>query len=201
MTTITVGGLPGTGTSTLCKLLQEETGMPYVYAGRLFRDEARRRNMDLAAFSALCQEDDSMDRALDARQVEVLREGNVILEGRLAGHLAHRNRIHALKVWVVCDEPERIRRLVDREGGTVAEQVDRTEARQRSEADRYLRYYGIDMADLAPYDLVVDSTHRQPPQVLDEVLKALRSHELAAAGDPERAAGTSARGPSASTSS
>jgi len=174
--------------------------MPYVYAGRIFRDEARRRRMDLAAFSALCQEDDSVDRALDAQQLELLRQGDLILEGRLAGWLAHRNRIHALKVWLVCDEPERIRRLVDRDGGTVAEQVDRTEERQRSEADRYLRYYGIDLGDLGPYDVVVDSTHRQPPQVLDEVLAALRSHELAEAGDPGRAEAAE-RGPSASASS
>lgn len=200
MTTITVGGLPGTGTSTLCGLLQEATGKRYVYAGRIFRDEARRRRMDLAAFGALCQEDDSIDRALDARQMEILREGDVILEGRLAGWLAHRNRIHALKVWLVCDEPERIRRLVDRDGGTVVEQLDRTEARQRSEADRYFRYYGIDLGDLGPYDLVVDSTHKQPPQVLEEVLEALRSHELAEAGDPGRG-DEAEQGPSASASS
>lgn len=201
MTTITVGGLPGTGTSTLCKNLQAETGLPYVYAGRIFRDEARRRGMDLAAFGALCERDPSIDHALDERQMELLQEGGLILEGRLSGWLAHLNRVHALKVWVVCDEPERIRRLVDRDGGTVAQQLDKTEARQRSEADRYFRYYGIDLGDLGPYDLVVDSTHKQPPQVLAEVLEALRSHELAEAGDPGRAGEAGRVGGAASASS
>ena len=31
--TVTVGGLPGTGTTTLCKLLQAQLGLPYTYAG------------------------------------------------------------------------------------------------------------------------------------------------------------------------
>ncbi len=179
MVTVTVGGLPGTGTSTLCGVLQERTGLRYVYAGRIFRDEARRRGMDLAAFGALCQQDPSVDQALDDRQVALLREGDVLLEGRLSGWLAHRDRVHALKVWVVCEEPERVRRLVDRDGGSVAEQAERAAERERSEADRYRRYYGIDLADLAPYDLVLDSTHRLPGDLADEVLAALESHKVA----------------------
>lgn len=177
--TITVGGLPGTGTSTLCRLLHDETGLPYVYAGELFRAEAARRGMDLGAFGALCERDPSVDRDLDEKQVELLQGGALILEGRLAGWLAHRERIHALKVWVVCEQAERIRRLVDRDGGTVEQQMDRTRQRELSEAQRYRRYYGIDLADLGPYDLVLDSTHRLPQELLGEVLTALQSHLVA----------------------
>ncbi len=173
--TVTVGGLPGTGTSTLCKLLEPALGLPYVYAGLIFREEAASRGMSLAEFGALCQADPSVDQALDDKQVELLRAGGIILEGRLSGQLAHRHAMDAFKVWVVCDDAERIRRIAERDGGDEAVQRTATLAREASESDRYRRYYGIDLADLTPYDLVLDSTRQTPQELLDAVLAALRT--------------------------
>ena len=170
--TVTVGGLPGTGTTTLCKLLQDQLGIPYTYAGALFREEAKARGLSLAEFGALSQKDPSIDERLDDRQLHMLRKGGLILEGRLSGWLANRYKLPAIKVWVHCDESERLRRIVDRDGGTLKEQADLTWAREQSEADRYRRYYGVDLKDTAFYDLVLDSTHKLPQQLADEVQAA-----------------------------
>ncbi len=176
MVRVTVGGLPGTGTSTLCRLLQDRLDVPYTYAGQLFRDEAARRDMELAAFGALCQEDPSVDQALDDQQVALLRESDaLILEGRLSGWLAHRNDVPALKVWITCEDTERMRRITDRDGGDVEAQKAKTLEREASEADRYQRYYGIDLSDLSPYDLVLDSTAASPEELADRVQAALES--------------------------
>lgn len=173
--TVTVGGLPGTGTTTLCKLLQQRLGLPYMYAGALFREEARRRGLSLAEFGALCQKDPAIDVALDDRQEFLLRKGGLIMEGRLSGWIAQRRRLPALKVWVVCDEPERLRRIVDRDGGTLKEQADATWAREQSEQDRYRRYYGVDLKDTSFYDVVLESTHQTPEQLADKVEAAARA--------------------------
>ncbi|HEX2066097.1 MAG TPA: cytidylate kinase family protein [Candidatus Thermoplasmatota archaeon] len=171
--TITVGGLPGTGTSTLCRLLERELGLPYHYAGALFRAEAERRGMTLAEFGALSQRDPSIDEALDDRQIGLLRKGGIILEGRLSGWLAARHRLPAFKVWVTCEDRERVRRIVQRDGGDEAAQRAATEGREASEADRYRRYYGADLNDLSRYDLVLDSTHAAPEELAAQVRQAL----------------------------
>lgn len=173
--TITVGGLPGTGTSTLCKLLAERLQMPYTYAGALFREEARRRGMTLAEFGQLCQRDPSIDEALDDRQIGLLRKGGLILEGRLSGWLASRHKVPALKVWLTCEPKERIRRIVQRDGGDAESQRAATEAREASEADRYRRYYGADPSDTSRYDVVIDSTTATPEAILDRVMAAYLS--------------------------
>lgn len=167
--TITVGGLPGTGTSTLCRLLQGQLALPYAYAGALFREEAKARGMSLADFGALSQKDPSIDERLDDRQLHMLRKGGLILEGRLSGWLANRHKLPAIKVWLHCEEAVRLRRLVDRDGGTLKEQADLTWAREQSEADRYRRYYGVDLKDTGFYDVVLDSTHQTPQQLADQV--------------------------------
>lgn len=177
MNTLTIGGLPGTGTSTLCKLLQQRTDLDYTYAGQIFRDAAKARGMDLAAFGALCQEDPSVDQALDDQQLALLRGGDLILEGRLSGWLAARHDVPALKVWITCGQDERLRRITERDGGDVDAQRAKTLEREASEADRYRRYYGADLNDLSIYDLVLDSTEMTPEQLADAVLAVKESLE------------------------
>lgn len=184
--TVTVGGLPGTGTTTLCKLLQDRLALPYTYAGALFREEAKARGLSLAEFGALSQKDPSIDERLDDRQVHMLRKGGLILEGRLSGWLANRYKLPAVKVWVHCDESERLRRIVDRDGGTLKEQADLTWAREQSEADRYRRYYGVDLKDTSFYDLVLDSTHKLPEQLAAEVVAACQAWQHHAAAHKGR---------------
>jgi cytidylate kinase len=171
--TLTVGGLPGTGTTTLCRLLERALQLPYIYAGQLFREEAAKRGMSLAEYNALAQTDESVDRELDLKQVEFLRGGGVILEGRLAGWLAHRYEIPAFKTWIICDEEERIRRLVERDGDDRATQAASMDDRVAREADRYGRYYGADLGDLSIYDIVLDSTSTPPDALRDQILEAM----------------------------
>jgi predicted cytidylate kinase len=171
---VTVGGLPGTGTSTLCGILERELGLPYVYAGQIFRQEAASRGLSLGELNELAQSDKSVDLELDRRQVELLRTGNVILEGRMAGWLSYRYELAALRVWVVCDEEERIRRLVERDGGDPETQRVATAERVAQEQDRYRRYYDADVNDSSIYDLILDSTSRTPADLAAEVLGAVR---------------------------
>jgi cytidylate kinase len=129
--------------------------------------------MTLAEFNTLAQADPAVDRALDSRQLELLRGGGVILEGRLSGWLAHHHGIPAFKVWVVCAEEERARRLVERDGGDLPSQLRAIRDRAGRETERYRRYYGADLEDLSIYDLVLDSTRTPPEELRDRVLGAL----------------------------
>lgn len=173
--TVTIGGLAGVGTSTLARGLRDRLGLPYTYAGQIFRDEASRRGLTLAEFGALCEQDPVVDRSIDDVQVALLRGGGVVLEGRLAGWLAHHHGLAARTVWVVCDDDERLRRLVDRDGGDVDEQRRRTRSREASEAQRFRAYYGADLADTSIYDLVLDSTATAPQDLVETVAAAVTS--------------------------
>ena len=172
---LTLSGLPGSGTSTVARLLAAELGLPHLDGGTVFRGLAAERGYSLAAFVQVAEGDESIDRALDDRLTERAREGDVLLESRLAGWLATRAGLPALRIWIACDDIERARRVGGRDGHDLDEAVTANRAREASERTRYQGFYGIDLDDLSIYDLVLDSEHTSPEALVDEIVAAARA--------------------------
>lgn len=141
---ITISGTPGSGKTTVARLLSERLGLPHIYAGDLYRREAERRGLSLADFNRLCAEDHSIDRQLDEHMVAYLRQGNAIVEGRLAAFFARQLGIESFKVYLTASEPVRARRVQQREGGNPEEKLRANEARQQADRERYRQIYGFD---------------------------------------------------------
>ena len=76
--------------------------------------------------------------------------------------------------WIACEPAERARRVADRDGLTSTPALAANLERERSEAARYLTYYGIDLADLSVYDLVLDSTATPPEDLVAAILDRAR---------------------------
>lgn len=173
MVTITIGGLPGSGTTTACRRLKEVLGLDYVYAGQIFRDLADEHGMSLAAFGRYCEDHPEVDRELDARQLEVLRRGSCIVEGRLSGWIAQENDVPALSVWLWAPVDVRAGRIAKREGGDPTERRFEMLEREFSEAKRYKTFYGMDIDDQSFYDLVIKTQDLAPEEVVERILAAL----------------------------
>ncbi len=171
---ITISGLPGSGTSTIAEMLSSKLGLKHINTGEIFREMAEEYKMKLQDFEEYCEEHPEIDVELDKRQEAILREGNVILEGRLSGWIAHLHHIPAFKIWLDCEEDERVKRIINREGGDFFEKRYEMRMREASEKRRYMKFYGINLDDKSIYDLVVDTTHLSPEQIMDKILQELR---------------------------
>ena len=171
MTVITISGTPGSGKSTVCELLKEKLDLKYVYSGMIFRDLAKKHKMTLSEFGKYCEENEEIDKEIDDYQLDILREGDVILEGRLAGWLAFRNKIPALRVMLDTDIKTRAKRIVKREKGDDEKRKQEIIEREKSEISRYKKYYNIDLKDLSIYDLVIDTGDKTPEEIVNIILK------------------------------
>jgi CMP/dCMP kinase len=174
MTTITISGLPGTGKTTVAKLLEQHLGLRYVYSGEIFRNLAQKHQMSLEEFGRYCESHREIDEELDRYQLDILRKGNVIVEGRLSGWLAYQNQIPALKVLLYADIDVRAGRIVKREQGNLKKRKREILKREKSEATRYKNYYGIDITDTSIYDVMIDTGDKPPEQIMEIILQHLR---------------------------
>ncbi|MCC7265000.1 MAG: AAA family ATPase [Candidatus Latescibacteria bacterium] len=174
MALITVSGLPGSGTSTTCKLLQARLGWRYVNAGEFFRQLAADQGVSLAEMGRRAEADAQVDRELDGRMVDFARqEANLIMEGRLTGWMALRQGLPAFKVW--CQAPLAVRagRVGQRDQQTAEQAAGDIAVREWSEHQRYARHHQIDLDDLSIYDLVLDTAAHDPETVVAQILAAL----------------------------
>lgn len=181
---ITISGTPGSGKTTVAKLLSKQLGLPHVYAGDLYRAEAERRHLSLADFNRLSEQDHSIDRDLDTRMAAFARTGDVVLEGRLAAFIARQEGVPALKVWLTASDETRARRVAARENGDWRRVLDDNRERNQSDAGRYRAIYGFDLSDTSIYDLVLHSDDRTPEALADTILATVRARSGTEDGPP-----------------
>lgn len=174
---ITISGPPGSGKTTACRLVAKRLHLEVVISGDIFRQLAKEASLSLADFGSMCESDPDVDRQLDQRMVEIARSrDDLLLEGRLTGHMLTRNGIPAFRVFMGADLDVRAARVAEREGGTAAQRKQEIMKREKCEARRYLAYYDIDIRDRSVYDLVIDTTNKTPEQVADIICDAAVTH-------------------------
>jgi cytidylate kinase len=182
---ITISGTPGSGKSTVARTLAKRLGYRYVNTGQIFRDAALARGMTIQEFARYVDTHPAVDRKLDAALLREARaHEHIILEGRLTGWLTKRARVPALRLWVTARETIRVDRLMQRDGGTRAETLRRLRERAAGERARYQKTYGIDLRDLRPYDVVIETDELNSRQTAARILAELRIAEGARSTRP-----------------
>jgi len=173
---LTVSGPPGSGKSTNAAAVAEAFDFDHISGGDIFRELAAERGLSPVEFNELAEEDDQIDRDLDARLRETAVEADdLVLESRLAGWLAGD---HAdLKVWLDAPRAVRAERIADREDKAVDVAREETRRREASEQKRYKEYYNIDIADLGIYDLTFNTARWGPESVQQLLISAVEAHD------------------------
>jgi cytidylate kinase len=167
---VTISGLPGSGTSTVARLVAEQLGLDHVDGGTVFRALAAERGLDVRAFSVVAEADPDIDVELDTRLAAVARDGDVVLESRLAAWIARNEGVDATTVWIDGAEEVRAERVAVREGIDVDQALEANRVREASERLRYQTLYGIDLDDRSVYALVIDSTDTPPADVAKSIV-------------------------------
>lgn len=168
---MTISGLPGSGTTTVAKLLSDELSMELISAGEMFRQIAREKKLQLERFNKLAENSADFDRLIDEKQgEEAMKRENVIVEGRLSGFFVP---AADLKIWLKAPSEIRARRIAAREGITYEEALSAMKYREHSENRRYEKYYGITLDDLSIYDLVINSSRWSEKYIVEMIKVAV----------------------------
>lgn len=177
---ISLAGLPGAGKSTVKKLLAEKLGLKSYGMGDLRGKMALERGMTIDEFNALGMTESFTDKDVDGFQEQLGKtEDDFIADGWVSWHFIP----HSFKVFLSIDPrigAERIfnarKNEKDRDDEPLYHSVEETQeiltGRVTQNRARYEKWYQIDYMNMGNYDLVVDTTHLTPEQVVEQILKA-----------------------------
>jgi cytidylate kinase len=173
---IAISGKSGCGNTTVSTLVAQRLDYPLI--NFTFRNLAKERGIDFWDFCRMAEEDDSIDRELDSRQVAMAMEHeDCVLGSRLAIWVLEEAE---LKVYLTASTEVRAQRIQKREGGTFEERLHETRVRDANDTARYRRIYGIDNTDPSVAHLVIDTDSLTSEEVVQKILdRVARMERLA----------------------
>lgn len=181
---ITISGTPGSGKSTISKMLAEKLNFERIYVGGIRRDLAKSKNMTLEQLNKYALENPETDVDVDkeaAKKARVLNSlnKNVIVEGRVHFHFLP----ESIKLYIDVDFDEGAKRIwKDMQNQKIKkkrnednvnsfeEMKESLKNRIENDKQRYLKYYNVDCYDKTNYDLIIDTTNISPNEVVEKII-------------------------------
>ena len=174
---IAISGKAGSGKSTVAKEVAKKLGLKHYSVGDLMRQLAKERKMPLNELSRLAEKDKSIDMELDKKTIGLRGEDNFVIDGRLTAYFLP---YADLRVFLDCDDEVRAERILkdnrnDEKSKNLKELIKKIRQREQSERKRYSRLYKIDYRNKKLYNLIIDTTHLDIREVVDEIINSART--------------------------
>ncbi|MDO8505621.1 MAG: cytidylate kinase family protein [bacterium] len=173
---ITISGLPGSGKSTIGKMLADHFGYKRYSIGDLRGKMAMDRGMTIEELNELGEKEAWTDKEADEYQIELAKkEDNFVIDGRVSYYFIPQS----FKIFLDVNLDEAARRVFsnprpdEKPVDTIEELKRAMAARLESDARRYKQYYGITYPDKRAFDIVIDTSNLSPEQILDRIINAM----------------------------
>ncbi|MBI2675120.1 MAG: nucleoside monophosphate kinase [Candidatus Aenigmarchaeota archaeon] len=172
---ITISGKPGSGKSTVARLLAKRLGYRHYSVGDFMRQIAKEKKISLLELSNIAEQGIETDSRLDDMQIKLKGQDNFVLDSRLGWHFLP----NSLKIFLEVDDKTAAKRIYrdmrkeEKENMTLEDTEKSIRRRIKSEKERYKEYYGLNPYDKRHYDLVMDTNRQAPEKVVRIILNFL----------------------------
>jgi CMP/dCMP kinase len=182
---ITISGTPGSGKSTVAKILAEQLKFERIYVGGIRRELARKKGLTLEELNNYALNNPETDIDVDKEAANQARiKNNAIVEGRTQFYFLP----ESIKVYIKVDFEEGAKRIwkqIQNENeknkrnedkiNSFKEMKESLKKRIENDKKRYFKYYKIDCYDENNYDLIIDSTNNSPNEIVIQIINYLKN--------------------------
>ncbi len=179
---ITIGGKAWSGKGTISKLLAEQLNYNIISVGDMKRKLADDMGINIQEFNMLWGKPENakeFDLKYEEYQKNLNLHDKIILDSRLGFFC----QPEAFKILLDVDEEVAGQRIFHHERTTdsfasVTEAIQNVKERNLNDQKRYKKLYDIDIRNYKNYNLVVDTSERTPPEILDIILTEFKNRKL-----------------------
>lgn len=167
---ITIAGKPGSGKTTVTRMLAATLGYHYYSAGQRMKELAAKRGISLNQLLEQATRDPSIDKEVDDWQAQLgKKEKKFVLDSRLGFHFIP----GAFKVFLDVDLDISAERLY--QGSHLGERtLNETKAfiQRRIDAEilRFSKQYNVNHFDFSHFNLVLVTSALPPERIVQEIL-------------------------------
>jgi len=178
---IVLGGYPGSGKSTVKKILAEKLGYKSFSAGDFSRELAQKKGMSLEELNEyIVTEGEELDHLIDEEQQRIEKEeNNYVVDAHIGFHFIP----SGFKVFLMIPVETSAERIFnDREAPvrvnsgdsmqSYEESLERTKKRIENHKLRYKKHYGINVYDISQFDLIIDNSEMKAEAVAGVIIAA-----------------------------
>ena len=165
---IAISGKSGCGNTTVSTLLANQLQIGII--NYTFRNLAQEMGSSLAEILEKAKNDDSFDRIVDTKQVDLARQTSCVLGSRLAIWMLKESDF---KVYLLADENLRAQRILNREGGNLEKIKAFTAMRDSEDSRRYKEIYHIDNNQYDFCDSIINTADNNPEQIVQIIIDKL----------------------------
>jgi cytidylate kinase len=178
---ITISGRPGSGKSTLGRLLSAKLNIPFFSMGEIRRHYAVEHGMTINDLNERAEKDPSSDHQVDEFQRRLPeKHPSFIVDSRLGYHFLPQS----VKIFIKVPREIAAKRIFERRReseawASVEDGIEALKQREESDKHRYKHLYNIEHPpSMEHYDLVLDSTTTEADQLLKHTMDFLEQRKL-----------------------
>ena len=174
---ICISGMTGSGKSTVAKKLAAKYGLDYFSGGNALKTLAHEEGYDpdmkgwweTAEGLRFLQQrmgDPAFDRRIDEKLLELVEQGNVVLDSWTMPWLLK----DGFKIWLEASPQVRAKRVVNRNDISIEKALKALKEKDERTKQIYKNLYGFDLGhDLSPFNLVLATDELDPDEVFHAV--------------------------------
>lgn len=165
---VAISGKSGCGNSSISKRLTEKCN--YRLINYTFREYAEEQGLHFSQIHALAKKDRKIDEYIDAKQIQLAKQGDCVVGSRLAiWKLTNAD----LRVYLRAPLWLRAKRIATRERHSALNSLWRTLVRDIRDRLRYKRYYGININRYQLADITIDTAAHNVEQIAEIIAKKM----------------------------